>query len=96
MYIYGLLSDLPEASAGLGVVDGEGGGHDLCQLERADHVQHQTAQVRHLLVNTGISFTSSLVTMQLPRDLSSLFVYCSEVINQNAAHQLSNVACQDI
>lgn len=52
IYIYGLLSDLPKASAGLGIVDGEGGGHDLCQLERADHVQHQTAQVRHLLVNT--------------------------------------------
>lgn len=41
-----------------------------------------------------IAFTSSLVTMQLTPDLSSLFVYCSKVINQNAVHQFSNVACQ--
>lgn len=38
-------ADLPQAAAGLRAADGEGGGHDLRQLEGAHHVQHQTAQV---------------------------------------------------
>lgn len=40
-----LRADLPQAAAGVRAADGEGGGHDLRQLEGAHHVQHQAAQV---------------------------------------------------
>lgn len=40
-----LCADLPQATAGLRAADGEGGGHDLCQLEGTHYVQHQTTQV---------------------------------------------------
>lgn len=48
-------SDLPQAAAGLRAADGEGGGHDLRQLEGAHHVQHQTAQVK---TQSVLSFTA--------------------------------------
>lgn len=38
-------ADFPQAAAGLRAADGEGGGHDLRELEGAHNVQHQTAQV---------------------------------------------------
>lgn len=38
--------DLPQTSVGVRAADGERGGHDLCQLEGAHHVQHQAAQVK--------------------------------------------------
>lgn len=41
-----LCADLPQAAAGLRAADGEGGGHDLRQLEGAHYVQHQAAQVK--------------------------------------------------
>lgn len=68
-----LRADLPQTAAGVRAADGEGGGHDLRQLEGAHHVQHQAAQVnthricvrqsRLDLIQVPISATASTVTL---------------------------------
>lgn len=41
----GKFTDFSQTPAGVRTTDREGSGHDICQLEGAHHVQHQTAQV---------------------------------------------------
>lgn len=59
-------ADFPQAAAGLRAADGEGGGHDLRQLEGAHHVQHQTAQV-NADVSDGVNFKGAKKTKRLKR-----------------------------
>lgn len=44
----GKFTDFSQTPAGVRATDREGSGHDICQLEGAHHVQHQTAQVIEL------------------------------------------------
>lgn len=65
-----LCADLPQASAGLRAADGEGGGHDLRQLEGAHYVQHQTAQVTTEELECKMNFYQKLKQTRLKKCVS--------------------------